>query len=105
MVQATVEESLKTGLERHRHGDLAGAESSYRQALNCDAANPDALHLLGVLAFQTSRRQMALDLIHRSISIRPAAEAYVNLGMVLAAEGQFEPAIDAYHRAIELHPS
>ena len=41
----------------------------------------DALHLLGVLAFQTGHIGAAIDLIGRAIAINPAvAEYHSNLG-------------------------
>ena len=42
-----------TAMQNHRGGRLSEAESLYRQILQEDSSNADALHMLGVLAHQT----------------------------------------------------
>ena len=77
---------LKQGLAAHEQGKLAQAEQCYRGVLQQEANNPDALHLLGVIAFQARRFEPAADLISRAITINPNAAMYQNnLGNVLRA--------------------
>lgn len=89
----------------HLQGQLAEAETSYRQALALDPRQPDALHMLGVLARQKGDLTTARALIEQAVRERPAyPEAFHDLGLVLWDLGQPQPAIDAYRRAVALKP-
>lgn len=65
----------------------------------------DALHFLGVIAYQQGRHAEAVELISRAIGIdqrQPAAHS--NLGNALEALGELERAAAAYGEALALHP-
>ena len=49
---ATIAEALTHALQLHRAGHLSQAEQLYRQVLQADPVNADALHLLGLVAHQ-----------------------------------------------------
>ena len=77
----------------------------YREVLRAEPCHADALHLLGVLAGQTGRKEAAVDFIRQSIAVRPDhAEAHKNLGVALKDSGQMDGAIAAYRQAIALKP-
>ena len=40
------------GTERHESGDLAGAADFYRQVIALDPHHADALHMMGIAAYQ-----------------------------------------------------
>ncbi|HWE04454.1 MAG TPA: tetratricopeptide repeat protein [Tepidisphaeraceae bacterium] len=87
----------------HQAGRLAEAEACYREILRRDPANPDALHLLGTLAFQQKRNDDARELIERAIAIEPrAAEFHASLGQTLAGAGRLHEAVAAYRRSVAL---
>ncbi len=89
----------------HRAGDLEGAERGYRAALAADAAEPRATQMLGVLAFQTGRPTLAVELLRRAAELAPdSAECHGNLGLVLAAAGHAVEAMAAYRRAVSIKP-
>src|SRR5947209_18960846 len=48
----TVAEALARAVQAHKAGQWQQAETLYRQVLQADPANVDALHRLGVLAYQ-----------------------------------------------------
>jgi protein O-GlcNAc transferase len=60
----------------HRAGQFREAEQGYRNILAVDPLQPDALHMLGVLAFQTGQNAAAVELISRAIAIKPDTAAY-----------------------------
>ncbi len=65
--------------------------------------HPDALHLLGGIAHQTGRNDLALALMAKAIAINPTNPHYFNqLGFVLQAEARLDEALDSYRRALEL---
>ena len=48
----TIAQAFQLGLQQHRAGRLAEAESYYRQILAAVPSHSDALHHLGIIAFQ-----------------------------------------------------
>ena len=78
----TPAEWLNRGLDRHRAGDLDGAETLYRQVLQADPDHAAAWHLLGVLATHRGQPDQALDLIGRALARAPHEGAFhLNLGV------------------------
>src|SRR4051812_10900070 len=96
---------LHEGVAHHQAGRLAEAERCYRAVLAADPRQPDALHLLGVVAYQVNQWQPAVELISRAIAIRSdVAMYYNNLGNALRGAGEREAASAAYERAVDLQP-
>jgi thioredoxin-like negative regulator of GroEL len=86
-------------------GQFSEAEQIYLQALAIDPHHPDALHLLGMIAFQTGRDVAAVDLIRKAIAIKGDAASYhSNLGNVLQSQGKLAEAGACYQRALVLKP-
>lgn len=97
--------TLRTASEQHRAGQLDIAEALYRKVLEVAPDDPDALHLLGVIAYQRGDAQQAVALISRALRLTPhAAEAHANLGNAYQALGQAEVAAASCRRAIALRP-
>ena len=93
-------------LRLHQQGQLAEAERGYRQVLDLDPHHADSLHLLGVLAHQVGRNDVAVELIGKAIARdkRPAA-FHTNLGTALQALGRLEEAKASYERALTINPN
>ena len=105
MKTTTIQQSLDSALLHHTAGDLSKAESIYRQILQTESNHPVALHLLGVIAHQTGKNNIALDLITKALVIKPNyAAAYVNLGNALKNLGRPEEAIVNYEKALAIKP-
>jgi protein O-GlcNAc transferase len=93
------------GLEQHRAGRLPEAAAHYREALALDPAHVDALHFLGVIAYQQGDPARAIELISRALSVNAAnAAAHNNLGNALAAQGRRIEAVHAYLEALARQP-
>jgi predicted O-linked N-acetylglucosamine transferase (SPINDLY family) len=91
--------------EFHQRGDLANAESLYREILRKQPAHADALHFLGVLALQRGQQEAAADLIGRAITIDPANPAsHYNLGIALHGLQRTSEALTSFDRALALSP-
>jgi tetratricopeptide (TPR) repeat protein len=101
----TLQEAFDLAVNHHQAGRFSEAEAIYRRILAVSPDNPDALHLLGVLATQLGSADAALDLIRRAIAINPrSAQYHVNLGAALAKLGRTNQAIESYQRALLLQP-
>jgi tetratricopeptide (TPR) repeat protein len=95
---------LSAGVEHHRAGRLKRASAIYRKILNKAPDNPDALHLLGIIALSDRRPERAIQLIGKAVAVAPhSAEAYSNLGNAQHAAGRPAEACASYRRAINLN--
>ncbi len=94
-----------SALNHHRAGQLAEAESAYRQVLAAEPLHADALHMLGVVYYQTSRAELAVQHIEKALTINPKQVDYLNhFGLALRANNQPEAAIKSFQQAILLQP-
>ncbi len=101
---ASILNSLERGLEEHRSGRLDRAESLYRQILNHDPANPDALHLIGVLAWQQGRFDQSVLYVERAIQGNGTqATFHYSLGNAWHSLGNLDRAIQSYSAAVNLN--
>ena len=97
---------LSSGMAHHSAGRLAEAEKTYREILAADARNPDALHLMGVLALQVNKPAAAVDLIGQAIRVHPGNAVYFsNLGSALRRLGRTDESIAACGEATRLDPT
>src|SRR5438477_12276327 len=103
MSQVTIDQAMQIALGHHQAGRLAEAEAIYRQVLAQFPRHPDALHYLGVLAYQLGHTADAIDLIGQAITSNPlVAEYHHNLGESYCMSRQWEQAIASFQRALEL---
>ncbi|MBM3600638.1 MAG: tetratricopeptide repeat protein [Alphaproteobacteria bacterium] len=99
----TVTEVLAAALDHHHAGRLDRAEQIYRQVLQFDSNQADALHLLGLLTHQRGRGPEALALLERAVAANGTNAAYhVTVGAVHEAAGRLEDAAAAFGRAVSL---
>ena len=90
-------------LSHHRSGRLQEAEATYREILAAEPRHADALHMLGVIALQSGRPDIALGLIQQAISVSPSVSGFhSNLGETFRAMGRTKEAVAAYRQAISL---
>ncbi len=100
-----IEKRLDQAVAFHQAGQLSKAERLCQQVLADNPRNADALHLLGVVAYQVGRHEIAVNLITHAIEIDPQQiEAYNNLGIVFKEQKKLEKSIQTYHKAIEINP-
>ena len=103
--EMSIDDAVALAIRHHQEGRLADAQSIYRQILDADPGNADALHFLGVIALQTGDAKTAIDLIQQAIRQVPdAAPYYSNLGEAQRALGDLDGAIGSYRQAIEIDP-
>ncbi len=96
---------LHEAIALQQRGQLAQAETLYREILAGAPAHFDALHLMGILQYQQGRYQAAAALIQSAIAKNPNhAGAYSNLGAVLQKLNRFDEALACYDRALLLRP-
>lgn len=88
-----------------QQGRLADAEAVCARILQASPHQPDALHLLGAIALQDGKVELAVDLIRKAIARNPNnPEYYSNLGLAFHEQGNLDLAIVNYRKAIAIHP-
>lgn len=96
---------LLDGVRLHQAGDLAAAQHCYEAVLARQPDQPDALHLLGLLADHHGDHERAIDLIGRAVAQVPdQAEWHGNLATAMLAAGRAAEAEAGYRRAVGLDP-
>ena len=101
----TIQQAIDLAVQHHTAGDLPKAEGIYQQILQADPSQPVALHLLGVIAHQVGKNDIAVDLIGKALVIKPDyAEAHSNLGAALESLGKLDEAVASYHKALTIKP-
>ena len=96
---------LQKALGLHQLGLLAEAEPHYRAILAQLPHHFDALHLLGVIAYQRQDFEGALRLIGRALQIDPNnAAAHSNIGSAWRGLKRHDEALASYDRALALMP-
>ena len=106
---AYIEISVKLDLQRavllHQSGQLQQAATIYKQVLDIDPENGDALHLLGLVSHQSGQSATAITLIKRALKISPNQHDFLcNLADILRESGQFKEAARVYQYVIQLQP-
>ena len=92
---------LAQAISLHQQGRLDEAKSIYEYLSTKNPNDFDSLHLLGVIAIQTSQPHLAVKLITKSIALNPKnARAHYNLGAALQELKKFELAVTSYDKAI-----
>ncbi|MSO99325.1 MAG: tetratricopeptide repeat protein [Rhodospirillaceae bacterium] len=91
-------------IEGVRHlstGNLTAATASFEAVLLAKPSHAEALHYLGVIAFQNGQTSRAIELMQAAVQSQPSfADAERNLGTALMSAGRMQEAEQALRRAI-----
>jgi predicted TPR repeat methyltransferase len=96
---------LRQAVALHQQGRLEQAHALYKQVLDADPRQFDALHLSGVIERQRGDPARAAALIRAALLVDPGqARAHCNLGAALNDLGQPADALDSIEAALRLDP-
>jgi len=102
---AGLSQTVRAGFAHQQAGRLERAEALYRKALAKDPDHADALHLLGVIAYQCGKNGPAIQLMERALAaLTELPDAHLNYGNALQKAGRLAEAVESYRRAIALNP-
>lgn len=102
---APASDLLMSAVALHRAGELDKAEVAYQSLLQKNPQDCDALHYMGLIAYQKQSYLEAIKYIQAAINIQSNIPAFhCNLGNAYNALGQFDSAIAAFHEAVRLDP-
>jgi protein O-GlcNAc transferase len=101
----SITETLRDGLAHHRAGRLQQAEHMYRKVLEIHPRHAQAVHLLGLIAFQANKPDVAIQYIQDAIKIDRFHSAFwADLGEIYRSQGKLLDSIKAYQEAVKLNP-
>jgi tetratricopeptide (TPR) repeat protein len=104
--QAPAQAVFASAIQHHLARRLHEAEQLYRQVLAVNPRHADSLHLLGVVAYQTGRHDLAVETIGRAIACNPSVAAYhSNLANAFRDLGGLDQAAACYRTALKLQPN
>ena len=86
-----------SAVQHFRAGHLEQAERACRDVLMFDANHADALHLLGMIAFQVGNHDAALELIGKAIATR-STDGFAGDLRLAPASGEFPACSKAWSR-------
>ena len=103
--RGSLNSELDRALHFHDSGRFQDAKQICHTILGRDANHANALHLLGVLTYQTGDSHLAAGLIEKAIGINPSNPIYYcNLGVVYRSLESFDRSILCYQKALALKP-
>lgn len=96
---------FEQGLAAQRAGQMARAETLYRQALKADSGHAPALHMLGFLKAQQGQMDEAVTLLGKAVK-RSNGDITIlaHYGAAQLAAHQFEAALATYDRILAAQP-
>jgi tetratricopeptide (TPR) repeat protein len=104
--QLTPEQAFALASQHQSQGRLKEAETILRQILQVRPNHAHALHLLGVIAHQAGKPELAIDLIGRAIASNGnVALFHANIGEMHRQQKRLAEAIAHGERAIALDPA
>lgn len=96
---------LMNAVALHQAGNLDAADAAYRRILAASPDDSNALHYLGLIAFQKKNYSDAVSLIEQAIRINAETPAFhCNLGNAYMRLLNYEAASGAYANACRLDP-
>lgn len=104
MTDFQIKKKLEHGVFFQMQGDIQKAASLYSEVLVQEPNNPEALHYLGLLAYENKQGHQALALLKHSIVQRPDSYKYcMNYAQILREYFMFDEAIRVFLSLLENH--
>lgn len=89
------------GVEKHRDGDLDGAETAYREVLRLTIDHPGALNLIGTIFHQKGEHRTAIEYLDKAIFIAPTnPDFHINRGAAFFSLGELKNAEECFRNAL-----
>ena len=96
---------METALVHYGAGRKEEAEKACQELLALKPDHHEALHFLGMLAYQSENATLAIDYISRAVAANPSEHVYLcNLALVQIKGGSFEDALESCRVALEINP-
>lgn len=96
---------MRAGMEQYQSGQLPDAEVTVGKLMKLMPKHPDVTHLAGAIKLGLGKPNAAIPLLEASLAVHSKQPmAWNSLGECRRILGEFDLAVDAYHKAIKLAP-
>jgi tetratricopeptide (TPR) repeat protein len=97
--------AFENAVTLHQAGRLGEAEQAYQEILAVEPDHADSLNLIGVIALQNGRYELAIDFFGRAIRRNnQVANFHSNMGLALRGIGRLDDAVAHLSRTVALNP-
>jgi protein O-GlcNAc transferase len=104
--EAFIPMRLQMATDHFANGRLSQAVSAFQQILLIKPNHAEALHRMGLIAYQQGDSAKAVALLGQAIEAKPSEPSYyVNLGNILLAQGRFAEAVERYQQVLAIRPA
>ena len=104
--QNTPVTSIEHALSLQQAGKFEDAKKQYKKILKRNPKDADALHFIGVLAFQAGKQSAALDYLNKALKIAPRyAEALNSRALIHEKTSKWKIALEDYNSALSINPA
>jgi len=98
-------QSLQTAMSYYMSGQIPAAEEMYRKVLLAEPKNVVSLHMLGIIAAESGRYDVAVGFLSQAIRIKKNDPLlFLTLGIALQKWGKLDDAMLKYKKAVSLKP-
>lgn len=98
-------QALQIAHAHHQHGNVSASEKLCHQIIHSQPTQPDAWHLLGIIALQQGNIEVAIAQLQRALKSRPHHPEYLgNLAFSHHEKGDIEEAQRLYIHALKIAP-
>lgn len=102
----SIEQAMQLASQHQSAGRLQQSEQLLLQILQANPNHAHAMHLLGVVAYQAGKADLALELIVKAIAVESdVALFHSNLAEMLRQQGRVQESIKYGQQAVEIEPS
>lgn len=102
----SIPQSMQMAWRHYQRGTREDAVMITLRVLEIEPNNPDALHLLGILAYQVNQQDKAIELLTSAIRFnKKYAPMHGNLALAKLAKGDLNGAAASARKAFALSPS
>jgi protein O-GlcNAc transferase len=100
-----INKALKAAFDYFQRGDPELATGLCKKILAKKPNSADALHLMGLIAYELGTDNSAIGYMRKALLFDPAnADIYTNLATVVRKTGNLDEAIAYYKKALQLNP-
>lgn len=101
----SIQNMFAEAIQYHQSGHLVEAEQTYRRILTIDPHHADTLHMLGLMAYNLGKLDVASELISMAIAVNnKSALYYSSLAAVKSSQGLSDEVVTSYQNIIRLKP-
>jgi predicted TPR repeat methyltransferase len=104
-MKQSLDDLFQQALQLHQSGEFTQAEKLYQKIIRKDPKRAEVFHLLGILAGQQGRFELALSWVKAALKLQPSSASFHNsMANIQRNLGHTQEAIVHFEKALEIQP-